>query len=103
MVLKDAWFVSGFVMKAITGTPMVGPDLDFRALQTGQKIFTPHDNTDSSGHFNVGVPRAIYEVIFEGPTPTQPTDPLLASMHLLELSVTGEGDLSLPTVSLGPG
>ena len=103
VVLKDAWLVSGFVIRAITGTPVVGGDLDFRDLQTGQKIFTPHDNTDTSGRFNVGVPRGIYEVIFEGPTPTQPTDPLLASKHMLELSVTGDGDLSLPTVSLGPG
>ncbi len=104
VVLRDAWFVSGRVLRADTGGPAINVDLDFEDLATGEKIFTPGDNTDLTGHYNVAVPAGIYEVSFDGPRPELPSDPpLLAPGRLDEVSVDGTADFSLPTITLQRG
>ena len=105
VVLEQAWFVSGAVLRADTGQPVAaGLDLDFEDLSTGQKIHTPRDSTDAFGKYNVAVPVGIYEVTLDGPQPELPTDPAqLAHGVLAEVSVDGSGDVSLPTVTLELG
>lgn len=104
VVLRDAWFVSGDVVRADDGQPAVNVDLDFEDLATGEKIFTPRDNTDLAGHYSVAVPIGIYRITFDGPAPALPSDPpQLATEVREEVSVTGERDFSLPLVSMARG
>lgn len=104
VTLKDAWFVSGSVLRGDNGQPAAGVDLDFVDLTTGVKIYTPRDATDLLGNYNVAVPKGIYEVTWDGPAPELVTDPpQLAATATKEISVTGTRDFSLPTVTLPLG
>ncbi len=104
IVLRDAWFVSGDVVRQDNGQPAASVDLDFEDLATGEKIFTPRDNTDVAGHYSVAVPIGIYRITFDGPAPALPSDPpQLATEMREEVSVTGERDFSLPLVSMARG
>jgi hypothetical protein len=103
VVLRDAWFVTGQVLRAETGLPAAGIDLDFDDLVTGRKIFTPRDNTDLTGNYNVAVPIGIYEVTFDGPEPDLPTDPWLTHARIAEISVDGSGGVPLKTVTIERG
>ena len=104
VVLEEAWFVSGHILRADTGLPAMGVDLDFEDVLTGEKIFTPADNTNIDGLYDVRVPKGIYQITFDGPEPDLPADPLqLAHGHLEEISVDGSGDISLPTAVLELG
>lgn len=104
VVLRDAWFVSGDVVRQDDGQPAANVDLDFEDLTTGEKIFTPKDSTDAAGHYSVAVPIGIYRITFDGPAPALPSDPpQLATEMREEVSVTGERDVSLPLVSMALG
>lgn len=104
ITLKDAWFLSGQVLRGDNGQPAVGVDLDFIDLASGAKVYTPRDATDLSGNYNVAVPKGIYEVTWDGPVPELITDPpQLAAYALKEVSVTGSRDFSLPPVTLPLG
>ena len=68
VVLEEAWFVTGTVLRADTGeVATAGLDVDFEDLVTGEKLFTPRDSTDDQGVYDVAVPMGIYEVTFDGP------------------------------------
>jgi hypothetical protein len=101
VVLKDAWMVSGTVLRADSGGAAADVDLDFRDLRTRVKIYLPGDNTDSSGHFLVAVPEGIYEVTFDGPDPSVTGLPQLAPAVIHEVSVTADLELPLLTMVLG--
>lgn len=104
VTLKDAVFVSGRVVRQDTGEVLPGTDLDFTDLASGQKIFTPYDNTGADGRYTVPVPKGVYEVAFNGPEPVLPTDPpQMASLALKEVSVAPGRDVALPQVSLPRG
>ncbi len=80
--------------------PAVNADLDFENVITGEKIFTPRDNTDLNGVFGVAVPAGIYEVTYDGDPNALP---VLAPGFLEEISVDGSQDLVLPAVELSLG
>jgi len=104
VVLADAWIVSGSVRRADDSGPAVGVDLDFVDKLTGQKLFTPGDDTDLAGNYSVAVPRGIYDVFFDGPEPVLPSDPpQLAPAVIDEISVGAIGDVSLAEVVMEPG
>jgi len=103
VTLAEAWLVHGRVLRGDTGLGAVGVDLDFEDLATGEKIFTPGDNTNSTGFYNVLVPRGIYQVSFDGPVPDAGVPPQLAHEHLEELSIDGAGDVELQTTTLPLG
>lgn len=92
------WIVSGVVLRADTAGPAAGVQLDFRDLVSGEVIPTPGNVTNASGAYGVAVPLGIYEISFSGGGPPQ-----LAPGHLLEISVDGTADVSLPAVTLGLG
>jgi len=103
VTLRRAWLVSGVMYRADTSGPAAAVDLDFDDLATGEKIFTPLDNTDATGHYSVAVPRGIYRVSFDGPVPEFPTDPpQLAPAALEEITIDG-ANLDLGEVTLAPG
>ncbi len=104
VVLKDAWFVSGDVVRADNGQPAVNVNLNFEDLSTEETIYTPRDSTNAAGHYSVAVPIGIYRITFDGPGPNLPGDPpQLAPGVRQEISVTGERDFSLPLVTLALG
>jgi len=104
VTLAPAWFISGQVFRADTSGPATGVDLDFENVITGEKIFTPMDNTDLTGTYNVAVPRGIYRVNFDGPEPDLISDPpQLARGELLEVSLDGSADITLPSITLPLG
>jgi len=105
VVLHDAWLITGRVLRADTGLPATGIDLDFDDLVGGEKLFTPGDNTDLTGAYAVEVPRGIYEITFDGPPQDDPLldPPQLAHGRLVEISIDGSGDIELPTITLDPG
>ncbi|MGQ0723328.1 MAG: FlgD immunoglobulin-like domain containing protein [Candidatus Eiseniibacteriota bacterium] len=59
--LEPGLFVSGTVFGP-GAVPVSGADLDFEDAATGATIFTPRDNTDGSGVFDVAVPAGNYHV-----------------------------------------
>jgi len=104
VVMKDAFFVTGTVLRGDAGQPAIGVDLDFDSLVTGERVFTPRDNTDLTGRYNVAVPAGIYQVSFDGPQPLLPTDPLrLAHGVIEEITVDGSGQVTLPQVVMELG
>lgn len=104
VVMKDAWFISGTVLRSDTGGPAIGVDLDFDDLTTGEKIFTPNDSTGLDGTYSVAVPIGIYQVTYDGPEPQLPSDPPQLGHGLVEeVTVDGSGDFTLPSITLGPG
>jgi hypothetical protein len=103
VVLRDAWFVTGEVLRTDTGLGAVGVDLDFQDLITGEKIFTPRDNSDVEGRYKVAVPIGIYEVTFDGPQPDTALDPWLTHAIVEEMSVDGTGDVELPLRTIDVG
>jgi hypothetical protein len=58
--------VSGFVTD-LNGNPVVDADLDFDDAVTGQRIYTPGDNTDSSGFYTVCLFPGIYNISYAPP------------------------------------
>lgn len=84
--------VSGFVTDP-NGNPVIGADLDFDDAITGERIFTPGDNTDNSGFYTVCVFPGIYHISYAPP----PNSNLLGKQYFnidlsdgmpLELNVT---------------
>jgi hypothetical protein len=61
VVLLDGFFISGTVTGP-GGTPVVDADLDAEDSQTGIKIYTPGDNTDINGDYQILVPAGIYDI-----------------------------------------
>ncbi len=61
ILLPPGFTVTGHVQKT-GGSPVAGADLDFVLVSSGDKAFTPHDNTDSSGDFSVVVAAGTYDI-----------------------------------------
>lgn len=57
---------SGFVYDE-SGAPVVDADLDFDNALTGQRIYTPNDNTDQYGFFRVTLVAGTYHISFAPP------------------------------------
>lgn len=60
VVLEDGLFITGIV----TGPngPVPNADIDVEDSDTGEKIFTPGDNTDSDGFYRVIVPAGTFDI-----------------------------------------
>jgi len=67
ITLKDGAVVSGLVTDPIdVFVPNV--DLDVDDVATGARVWTSHDNTDSSGNYRIKVPTGLYNIMFEDAT-----------------------------------
>lgn len=93
--LDPAWFVTGVVRNQALA-PVANADLDFEDVATGNKLFTPRDNSDAAGAFSVAVPAGTYHVLFHPPAGSG-----LAHHALFDTPVGG--DLALGNVILPPG
>lgn len=94
--LELGYVLSATVQRASDGTPVQGADMDVHDAFTGDKRFTPKDNTDSSGFVDVVVPVGTYEVELCAPLSMR-----LVTVVLGPFTVTG--DRSLGTVQMPAG
>ncbi|MCI0588984.1 MAG: carboxypeptidase-like regulatory domain-containing protein [Planctomycetes bacterium] len=92
--------VAGFELSGTVTGPggggLAGIDLDVRDAASGEKLFTPGDNTEAGGDFSLAVPPGTYFVEVEP----------LAATRLLAADVgpiTVVADIDLGTISLATG
>jgi len=53
------------------GNPVAGVDLDADSLSTGGRVYTPNDNSDSTGVYWIVVPPQAYRIRFQPPANTR--------------------------------
>ncbi|NNE43890.1 MAG: T9SS type A sorting domain-containing protein [Gemmatimonadetes bacterium] len=94
-VLPAGWFVSGTVRDP-GALPVTDTDLDFEDTVSGETIYTPRDNTDGTGVFNVAVPTGTYDVTVKSPATSS-----LAWVLVPDVAVSA--NTALGTVTLPPG
>ena len=95
VVLPPGFFVSGFLKKT-GGAAVVSADLDFNDSVTGDKAYTPGDNTQSDGSFSVVVAAGSWDVEF-----CPKFADLLVATEVLGVVVTTTTNLG--TITLQPG
>ena len=61
VVLRAGFLLSGTVTGP-GGQPVVDADIDVEDNFTGEKVYTPNDNTDVNGHYQVRVPPGTFDV-----------------------------------------
>lgn len=79
-----------------TTSNVIGVDLDMVDLLSGKKRFTPHDNTNDEGNYQVTVRPGTYDILYDPPPGS-----LLAPQLIRNVSLTV--DSPLPIVTLPPG
>ena len=67
--LESGHLVS-FVVTDTSGNPVPGVDVDVKVTSTGDKLFTPNDNTDAQGTAEVAVLPGTYTLQFDPPVGT---------------------------------
>lgn len=95
VTIQQGFQLTGTVT-ATTGLPVAGTDLNVYDVNTGAKLFTPGDNTNLAGAFDVTVPAGTWRVRFSPPGAA-----LLVAREIQPVSVTGP--TSMGTVVLQPG
>lgn len=85
--------VTGRVVHSQSLLPLVNIDLDVEDVISGQKVFTPADDTDALGVFNLFLPIGIYHLSFDPPSGL----PLIGRQrfNLLVLGPVDIGDFAL--------
>ena len=61
VVLESGYYVSGTVTD-LEDNPVVDADLDAENSETGEKIFTPGDNTNDQGEYQLLLPPGTYDI-----------------------------------------
>lgn len=64
VALEPGFLVSAIVRRASNNAAVVGADVDVHDTLTGDKLFTPGDNTDGAGFVDFVVPAGTYDVEF---------------------------------------
>ena len=88
--------VRGYVRDA-GGNPVADADLDFDDAITGERIYTPGDNTDQDGFYTVCVLPGIYNISYAPPAGTH----LLGSQHFNVDLTSGQDTLINVTLGFG--
>lgn len=97
IVLLPAITITGTVLLA-GGTPANSADVDIVNAATGEKLFTPQDNTTATGTFSVTAPAGTYYVEADAPTGL-----LYVSQRAGPFTVTAPGPFASGTITLQPG
>lgn len=91
LTLQPGFTVSGTVLYQ-GGLPVANGDTDIIDAATGQKLFTPNDNTSATGTFSMVVPAGTYKVV---------ADPAAGSYLSVESAAfTVAGNVTVPTITL---
>ncbi len=96
VALAAGLVVTGTVVTASGGKPVINVNIDARDPVTRERLFLPHDRTDSTGVYNVVVPAGTYLFDFKAEKCT-----LLVSQESVTTPIAS--DTTLPPVSLSPG
>lgn len=64
VTLAPGFRVTGHVQRAANGLAVSGVDLDLTSRATGDKVFTPDDNTGALGNFSIVVAEGRYDIEF---------------------------------------
>ena len=57
-------------------------DLDAISKSTGKKIFIAHDNSDSSGNYQIIVPAGIFDLVYNAPSGTTYASGILRNVNI---------------------
>ena len=82
----DAGFILSGTVRNSLMAPVLGADIDVRIPATGQRLFTPSGNTDSSGSYHVVIPPGIYDVDYKPAV----VPPYLAPLRIRNVNVNGD-------------
>jgi hypothetical protein len=86
--LGAGYILSGTVRNP-SANPVAGADTDARIPATGARLYTPSDNTDAAGFYQVIVPPGIYDIDFKPAT----TAPYLAPIRVRNITMTADRTL----------
>ena len=95
LALQTGFHVTGTV-RTEAGTPINGADVDVTDLTTGATLFTPSDNTNSLGVFDVVVPAGTYDLDV-----TRPAALVLVSADVNSLAVSAATNVGILTMRNG--
>jgi PKD repeat protein len=95
VTLFPGLLLSGRVLRS-NGTPVVGADIDVHVSSSGDKLYTPGDNTNSAGDFEVVVPAGTYDIEVCPP----PAAPLIAK-EVRDVLVTADEDIGQVVLATG--
>jgi len=95
IILPPGFTVSGTVVRTVGGTTVNAVDLDFFDTTTGEKLYTPNDNSNAVGAFSVVVPAGNFDIEF---------CPVFATRLVgKRINRTVAGNLVVGNVALDPG
>ena len=86
--LEAGYIVSGAVRNSLAN-PVPDADIDVRIPVTGERLFTPSDNTDQSGFYQVVIPAGTYDFDFKPPV----VPPYLAPLRQRNIVVSADRTL----------
>lgn len=92
---QTGFHVTGTVHRQ-NGTPVVGADVDVTFPANGATLFTPSDNTDSLGAFDVVVPAGLWDLDID-----RPTGAALVGIGFNDLSISAATNLGILTMRNG--
>jgi len=95
VTLQDGFPLSGFVLTPL-GLPVANADTNVYDQATGQKLWTPDDNTDATGFFEVVIPAGTYR------WRVAPPQSLLLVAHQIR-NIVVNAPTSLGNITLQPG
>lgn len=99
--LQVGYTITGQIVDA-AGLPVFGVDTDVRDALTGDRLFTPGDNTDLTGNFLVTVPAGTYRFDIRPPLDLlNPLAPIHAPRSIEGVVVAGNVDLGVQAVEPG--
>jgi len=98
MTLVPGVTISGLVLYGTTGLPVPNGDMDVIDAATGQKLYTPSDNTALTGIYTITVPPGTYKIVADPATAGAAT---FASQEVGPFTVTA--NTTIPTITLQPG
>lgn len=95
VTLFPGLLLSGRVLRS-NGTPVLGADIDVHDSLSGDKLYTPGDNTDSVGDFEVVVPAGTYDIEVCPPSAT-----LLIAKEVRDVLVAADEDIGQVVLATG--
>jgi hypothetical protein len=93
--LQTGFHVTGTVVTQ-SGVAVIGADVDVTVLPAGNTLFTPSDNTNSLGVFDVVVPAGTYDLEI-----TRPASLILVAVDVDDLAVSAATNLGVLTMRNG--
>lgn len=95
LTLQSGFHVTGTVRRE-NGTPVSGADIDAVEIATNQTVFTPNDNTNAVGNFDVVVPAGTFELDV-----IRPTGQVLVGVEVLNLNIAAPTNVGILTMRNG--